>query len=88
MCKIKWDSQGGKDIAGVSYLYLIILKIQEDSQGGNDIFSWQGGNDTAEGWRRLCLPRLSKSKPAPQVQQKNLYYTILLSRDKKYDMNK
>ena len=56
MCKIKWDSQGGNDIAGVSYLYLIILKIQEDSQGGNDIFSWQGGNDTAEGWRRLHLP--------------------------------
>ena len=82
MCKIKWDSQGGKDIAGVSYFYLIILKIQEDSQGGNDIFSWQGGNDTAEGWRRLRLPRLSKSKPAPQVQQKTLYlYAILLSRD-------
>ena len=82
MCKIKWDSQGGKDIAGVSYFYLIILKIQEDSQGGNDIFSWQGGNDTAEGWRRLRLPRLSKSKPAPQVQQKNLYLSaILLSRD-------
>ena len=35
-------------------------------------FSWQGGNDIAEGRRRLRLSRLSKSKPTPQVQQQKL----------------